>query len=138
MLKSKIISVLSAYKNEQITEKEAESRIEMLMQEPKCCNSNKSVLENDKRLRIVAYIGTKLIQESSELNNIVINYNGEALSVDCVGNLTCKNIQGNASAGASISCDVIEGNACAGSSIKCNSIQGKATAGSSINFCAKI
>lgn len=90
---------------------------------------------DDGKLRIVAYIGHKLYQYSPpNCSNIEVVYTGEALNVESVGNITCKDILRNATAGASINCENISGNAVAGAGIRCNSIGGNAIAGAGIQI----
>lgn len=90
---------------------------------------------DDGKLRIVAYIGHKLYQYGPpNCSNIEVVYTGEALNVESVGSITCKDIMRNASAGASINCERICGNAAAGAGIRCNSIEGNAVAGAGIHI----
>lgn len=89
--------------------------------------------KDDKRLRLVAFKGDKLLKISSpEYTTMDVTYHGEALNVNSYGNLTCQSITGNVIAGASITCEQIKGNVTSVTGIRCKNINGKAVAGSRV------
>jgi transcriptional regulator with XRE-family HTH domain len=94
--------------------------------------------DDDKTLRGVVFRGRRLLTSTEELSKFTFSLHGEPLNVDCRCNLSCGEIQGNATAGSSIECKSdcgstgIGGNATAGSSIACGNVEGNAIAGSSI------
>ena len=83
----------------------------------------------------MAYIGRRLLRKGEPgAAAIEVKYDGEALNVECYGNLTCGNVNGNVSAGGSVNCGDIEGNVTAGGSIYCQNIGGRVTAGGGVHI----
>jgi cytoskeletal protein CcmA (bactofilin family) len=135
-----IKKILDLYKIAAINEEEAELMLKSVfddnssnsMQESN--NNFETPWEEDGKLRLVAFIGRKLMKRGEAgQNRLEFKYEGEALNVDCNASLTCGNISGNASAGGSISCNNIGSNASCGGSISCNDIGGEVSAGGGIN-----
>lgn len=89
--------------------------------------------EDDGKLRIVAFIGRKLLKKGAEESKkLEVSYDGPALDVVSHLSLTCGDIRGNATAGSHIKCANISGNVTAGSSVECGDVGASITAGSSI------
>jgi cytoskeletal protein CcmA (bactofilin family) len=133
--------ILDLYKSAAINEEEAELMLKSAFKDISSDSrngSNDNVVETpweeDGKLRLVAFIGRKLLKRGeSGQNRLEFKYEGEALNVECYVSLTCGNISGSASAGGSISCKNIGSNASCGGSISCNDIGGNVSAGGSIN-----
>ena len=117
--------ILDLYKNETINPEEAELMLNSVYDG----NSTNSMQtgkdsdietpwEEDGKLRLVAFIGRKLLKRGeADQNRLEFKYEGKALKVECHGNLSCGDITGNASAGGSINCKDISGNVSAGGSV---------------------
>ena len=89
--------------------------------------------DDDGKLRIVAYIGRKLLKKGDPSSqSIEVKYEGAALDVESYGNLTCGDVNGNANAGGTIHSDVINGSASCGGSMHCGNIGGSANCGGSL------
>jgi cytoskeletal protein CcmA (bactofilin family) len=133
--------ILDLYKSGAINEDEAELMLKSVFDgnssnsvHESNANSIETSWEEDGKLRLVAFIGRKLLKRGEAgQNRLEFKYDGEALNVDCNASLTCGNISGNASAGGSISCNNIGSNASCGGSISCNDIGGDVSAGGGIN-----
>ncbi len=133
--------ILDLYKDAAINEEEAELMLKSVFDR----NSSNLIHENndnrvetpweeDGKLRLVAFIGKRLMKRGEAgQNRLEFKYEGEALNVECHSNLNCGDISGNASAGGSIKCRDIGRNASCGGSISCNDIAGNVSAGESIN-----
>ncbi|MDF2821321.1 MAG: hypothetical protein K0R15_1762 [Clostridiales bacterium] len=89
--------------------------------------------EDDGKLRIVVYKGKNLLTKGEAgKQNIDITYRGEAIDVECYGNLTCNDIGGNVKASGNLSCKDIDGSADAMGNISCGDIDGNVNAAGSI------
>ena len=93
--------------------------------------------ENDGSVHAAVFKGHALIEDFESASKFTFEFSGEALNVDCLCNITCENISGNASAGGSIECHDIEGNTSAGGSVICNNVGKNAAAGGSLT-CDKV
>jgi hypothetical protein len=90
--------------------------------------------EDDRKMRIVAYIGRKIIKKGDASSGFSVEFEGkDPLNVECWGSLCCDEICGNASSGTSMECGDIGGNATAGTHINCGDIGGNAEAGGNIS-----
>jgi cytoskeletal protein CcmA (bactofilin family) len=133
--------ILDLYKSATINEEEAELMLKSIFRDNSSDSTNGSndngvetPWEEDGKLRLVAFIGRKLLKRGEAgQNRLEFKYEGDALNVECNDNLTCGNISGNASAGGSISCKDIGGNTSCGGSISCKDIAGNVSTGGSIN-----
>lgn len=132
--------ILDLYKSAAINEDEAELMLKSAFDGiasnaiPGSSDIVETPWEEDGKLRLVAFIGRKLMKRGEAgQNRLEFKYEGEALNVDCNASLTCGNISGNASAGGSISCKNIGSNASCGGSISCKDIGGNVSAGGGIN-----
>ncbi len=108
--------------------------------------------DNDGVLRVVLYVGTKLVAGHPARDKLEFCYEGPALnvhseiSVTCgdvegdvttTGSVTCGDVAGHVQAKGSITCDSVEGNVQAGGSVTCDDVEGSVSAGSSV-ICADI
>ncbi len=131
--------ILDLYKGAAINEEEAELMLKSVFDSNSSNsmqvnnNSAETPWEEDGKLRLVAFIGRKLLKRGEAgQNRLEFKYEGEALNVECHSNLNCGDISGNASAGGSINCKDIGRNASCGGSISCSDIAGNVSAGGSI------
>ena len=86
--------------------------------------------EDDKTLRVVLYVGHKLLRNSdAAAKDLTFTYEGEALNVESAITVNCGNVQGNVDAGANINCGNVGGYADAGRDIHCGNAGGYADAG---------
>lgn len=141
MANASLTKILDMYKDSTINADEAEKMINSLSQLkpqniPPKNNESKSLLwEDDGKLRIVAYIGRKLLKKGEDdAKSIEVAYDGEALDVESYGNLTCNDIGNNASAGGNINSQNIDGDVTCGGNITCNNIDGNITAGGGVKI----
>ena len=86
--------------------------------------------EDDNTLYVVAYQGHTLLKQAPE--HISFEYKGDVLNIQSQVNVTCNNVQGNATAGADIDCDNIGNDGKAGCDINCDNIGNDAKAGCDI------
>lgn len=137
MANASLVKILDLYKDGKINADEAEKMISSL---GIGTAANKGEMpdvpwKDDGKLRIVAYIGRKLLRKGDpEATHIEVKYDGEALNVESYGNLICGNINGNASTGGSITCGDIGGNVTCGGSIRCKSVNGNIAAGGGVHI----
>jgi hypothetical protein len=129
-------SILEMYKDGTITIEETLGLIEAISGRVQSAKEASPGLpwEDDRKMRIVAYIGRKIIKKGDESSDFSVVFEGnDPLNVECWGSLCCGEICGNASSGSNMECGDIGGNATAGTHINCGDIGGNATAGSSVN-----
>lgn len=94
--------------------------------------------EDDGKLRLVAFVGHKLVQEGDRgCRELTFTYEGNALDVICTGSLKCHDIVGNASAGDSMECGNVGGNVTAGDGVDCGEVHGNVSAGDGVD-CANV
>lgn len=135
MVNKNLVKILDLYKEGRITAEEAETMIGGIGG-----NEDHESLglpwEDDGKLRIVAYMGRKLLKKGEAgARDISVEYEGEALNVSSYGNIICGDIQGSASAGGSIECDGnIKGNVSSGGKIRCKSVKGNISAGGGVQI----
>jgi len=135
----RLVQVLDKYKQGLISADEAEQLIDTIKGYKSHNNAgyfeDNIIWPDDNKLRIVAYLGRKLLKEGEAgSDKVVVEYKGEALNIECCGNLICGDIKGNVSAGGGIQCNNIGGNASCGASITCSSIGGNASCGAGIRI----
>ncbi|MHB1484229.1 MAG: polymer-forming cytoskeletal protein [Saccharofermentanales bacterium] len=132
-----LIKILEMYKNGKIDADEAEKMFGSININP-LQNENATQdlpWSNDGKLRIVAYIGRKLLKKGEEdLSKFEIHYDGAALNVESFGNIICGDIAGNATAGSSIEAGDIGGNVSCGGKISCKDITGNIAAGGGVRI----
>ncbi len=135
-----LVKILDLYKDGKINADEAEKMIDSIkantgMGYTSCYDPAGLPWEDDGKLRIVAYIGSRLLKKGEPgATNIEVKYDGEALNVECCGNLTCGDVNGNVSAGGSVTCGDIEGNVSSGGEIYCKNICGRVVAGGGVHI----
>ena len=93
--------------------------------------------KNDNTLRVVVYIGHKLVGNSADTQNLTFQYEGPALNIESQISIQCGDVQSNANAGKDIKCGNIGGNADAGKDIYCGNVGGSADAGKDI-YCGNV
>jgi Predicted transcriptional regulators len=93
----------------------------------------KEQIKNDDKIRIIAYRGNEIIESVDELSNITVNLEGEPRDVECHCRLDCKNILGNATAGAGLNCGNVSGSVSAGLGVNCGNVDGDVGAGLTVN-----
>lgn len=87
---------------------------------------------NDGTLHVVVYHGHTLVGESEACKELIFQYEGPALNIECALNISCESVGGNAHANGSISCDSVGGSVNAGGSVTCDSVGGSIHAGGSV------
>ena len=136
MEKTTIKKILDLYKDGKINADEAELMLSHATSSDLGAGDNKAYdisWPEDGKLRIVAFIGRKLLKKGDELaRSIEVKYEGPALDVECHGNLTCGDITGNADAGGSMHCGNVGGNVDCGGSFSCGDISGNVECGGSM------
>lgn len=88
--------------------------------------------ENDDSIHAAVFKGHTLIEDYGSAEKFTFELSGDALNVDCLCNITCDNITGNATAAGSINCSNVIGNASSGGSLTCDNIEGDASSGGSL------
>lgn len=84
--------------------------------------------EDDDTLRVVLYAGRELLGGHPAQEELTFCYEGPALNIHSQINLSCGNVQGNATAGGNINCDNIAGSVTAGGNVTCDDIGGNVEA----------
>lgn len=133
MANAMLVKILDLYKEGKIDADEAEQMLRGLREG---CSEESAgpSWPDDRRLRIVAYLGRKLLKRGEPAyKDLTVQYEGEALEVECWGNLSCGDVQGDVKAGASAECGDVEGNVEAGNSIECGDVKGDVHAGTDIS-----
>ncbi|MDF2543349.1 MAG: hypothetical protein K0S47_3067 [Herbinix sp.] len=132
-----LTKILDLYKEGKINADEAEKMLGASGKMPSQ-SSNSSVStpwEDDGKLRVVAFIGKKLLKKGEAgAKSLEIKIEGEVKNVECYGSLQCGTISGSASAGGSIHSNDIGGNASCGGSLTCASISGNVSAGGGVHI----
>lgn len=133
MVNNGIKKILDLYKNGKINAKEAEimlSNVEGVSKSGGHIVEPQVPWEDDGKLRIVAYVGRKLLKRGDpQANRIEVKYDGEALNVDCYGSLSCRDVMGDVHAGGGVKCGNVKGSVSCGGGITCNDIGGNASCG---------
>lgn len=137
MANASIIKILELYKSGKINVEEAEEMISSASNGGRKYENEAEVPSvgwaDDGKLRIVAFIGRKLLKKGEAGRyNINVEYSGEAVNVECYGNLKCGNVLNDAAAGGSIECCNVSRNVGAGHSVNCQDISGNVDAGHSV------
>ncbi len=128
MADTNLVRILDLYKDNKINGDEAEKMIKSVINSSGH-SSDELPWKDDGKLRIVAYIGRKILKKGDpEVKNLEVNYDGKALNVECYGNLTCGDVEHNVSAGSNVTCGNIKGNVASGGWIRCKSVKGKVAA----------
>ena len=136
MEKTTIKKILDLYKDGKINADEAERMLSHAVSPDPGAGDNKAYdisWPEDGKLRIVAFIGRRLLKKGDELaRSIEVKYEGPALDVECHGNLTCGDITGNANVGGSMHCGDVGGKVECGGSFSCEDISGNVECGGSM------
>ncbi|MGM9680430.1 MAG: hypothetical protein ACI3XR_02885 [Eubacteriales bacterium] len=129
MATKEFVEILEAYKVGAIDADEAERRTD----EIKGHFGRTLPWENDGKVRIVAFIGQKLLKKGdSDCRNLEATLDGEIRDVDCWGNLSCGDVRGNVKAGSHVTCGDVGGSVAAGSTVNCSDVGNGVSAGSSV------
>lgn len=137
MANASFVRVLELYKEGKITADEAEQMLGCAAP-GRSASAEELPWEDDGRLRIVAFLGRKLVKRGEAgAHKIEVCYDGGAVDVESEGNLTCETVQGNVSAGNSVRCGDVGGCATAGTSVTCGDVSGNVTAGAGVR-CGRV
>lgn len=135
MANQSFIRILELYKNGNINADEAEKMLSSFSAKPENNATPDVSWGDDGKLRIVAFIGRKLLHKGdTNAKCVEVTYHGEALNVDCDFSIICQNIGQSANAGGSINATSIGGNASCGGSISCGNVNGNISAGGSVSM----
>ena len=132
MANAMLVKILDLYKEGKIDADEAEQMLRGLREE---CSEESAgpSWPDDRRLRIVAYLGRKLLKRGEPAyKDLTVQYEGEALEVECWGNLSCGDVEGNVEAGTSVECGDVKGDVHAGTGVSCGDVEGNVEAGTSV------
>ena len=146
-----VARILEMYKNGSISSDEAEVLLDSAINNKtnnELTEAPDTPWEDDGKLRIVAFIGKKLLKKGSkEYNKLEVKYDGPALNVESYMSISCGAVSGNVSAGSHVTsanvggvvsagshvtCGNVEGNVAAGSHVECGNIKGQVFAGTSV------
>ncbi len=83
---------------------------------------------DDGTLRVVLYVGRKLIDGHPAAEELQFCYEGPALNVHSQISVTCGDVEGNVTADGSVTCDDVDGNVQAGGNVTCDSVEGSVDA----------
>lgn len=85
--------------------------------------------EDDRKLRMVAYQGHKLLTHLDAVKDMTVTIEGDVADVECYFNLNCGDVEGNVNASGSVTCGDVEGHVSANGSVYCGDVEGNVTAG---------
>ena len=88
---------------------------------------------DDGSLRVVAYMGQKLMKSVKDLEKLTFQYEGPAMNVYSQISVTCADVEGNVDAGRDVSCGNVEGDVDAGRTVCCGHVSGDVNAGTSVS-----
>lgn len=88
---------------------------------------------DDDVLRVVAYIGHRVVTNQKASEELVFRYEGPALNVDSRISISCGDVAGNVDAGTNVNCGKVLGHVDAGCDVHCGDIAGNVDAGCSVN-----
>ncbi len=136
MANTTIRKILDMYKDGKIDANEAETMLGSLGVESKTVDSSPSVpWEDDGKLRVVAYIGRKLLKKGDPgQSKISVSIEGDALNVEAHGNVECTDIRGSVSAAGNVRCNDIRGNVSCSGNVQCNQINGNVSSSGGIRI----
>lgn len=87
---------------------------------------------DDDTLRVVAYIGHRVVTNQAACEKLVFRYEGPALNVESRISIACGNVEGNVDAGTSVCCGNVGGDVDAGTSVSCGNVEGSVDAGTHV------
>lgn len=91
------------------------------------------VWPDDETLRIVAYIGHKLVESTEDLEKLTFHYEGPALNIDSQISVTCGDVSGDVDAGRDVTCKIVDGDIDAGRDVNCGDVMGNVDSGRDIS-----
>ena len=92
---------------------------------------------DDDVLRVVAYIGHRVVTNQKACEELVFRYEGPALNVDSRISISCGDVAGNVDAGTNINCGNVNGDVDAGTSVSCGNVEGSVDAGTEV-YCGNV
>lgn len=95
-------------------------------------NPPEPVWPDDATLRIVAYIGHKMVKSTEALEKLTFRYEGPALNVHSQISVTCGNVEGNVDAGRDVNCQCVDGDVDAGRDVNCADVAGDVDVGCNV------
>ena len=90
------------------------------------------VWPDDKTLRIVAFIGHKVVKSVEDLEKLTFQYEGPALNVDSQISVACGHVAGDVDAGRDVNCRQVDGDVDAGRNVNCADVGGDVDAGNAV------
>ena len=90
------------------------------------------VWPDDGTLRIVAYIGHKMVESTEGLEKLTFRYEGPALDIDSRISVVCGNVEGDVDAGRDVNCQQVGGDVDAGRDVNCADVDGNVDAGRTV------
>ena len=91
------------------------------------------VWPDDDTLRIVAFIGHKVVSSVENLEKLTFQYEGPALNVDSRISITCGDVEGDVNAGRDVKCGNVDGDVDAGRDVNCADVGGDVDAGNAVS-----
>lgn len=88
---------------------------------------------DDGALRVVAYIGHKMVKSVKDLEKLTFQYEGPALNIHSHISVSCRDVEGDVDAGRDVHCSDVSGDVNAGSAVSCGNVEGDVDAGSSVS-----
>ena len=90
------------------------------------------VWPNDDTLRIVAYIGHKVVESVKDREKLIFQYEGPALNIHSQISVTCADVDGDVDAGRDVACNNVAGDVDAGRDVNCGNVEGDVDAGRTV------
>lgn len=88
---------------------------------------------DDDVLRVVAYIGHRVVTNQEACEELVFRYEGPALNVDSRVSISCGDVAGDVDAGGNVNCGNVSGSVDAGTNVNCGNVNGDVDAGCGVN-----
>jgi len=82
------------------------------------------VWPDDETLRIVAYIGHKMVESTEDLEKLTFQYEGPALNIHSKISVSCADVAGDVDAGRDVTCGNVSGDVDAGRDVSCRNVDG--------------
>lgn len=89
--------------------------------------------EDDNTLRVVLYVGHRLVAGNPARDRIEFCYEGPALNVHSECSVNCDDVAGSVTAGGDVNCDSVGGDVQAGGDANCDDVHGNVTAVGDVN-----
>lgn len=87
---------------------------------------------DDGALRIVAYMGHRVVESARNLETLTFRYEGAALDIHSQISVVCADVEGNVDAGKDVSCGNVQGDVEAGRDVNCGNVEGDVDAGCNV------